>query len=728
MEKEEFIRTDPSRSHKFIFLMALVWIVPLSVIVAGIVVSTQSFAAMMNYDAEIIGNPVFITKEGYRFYNPLVFLLSIFKYSFDNTYSYYFFKAIPATFIGLILAALIFCIATIFTSQQKNQGVYGRARFGNLKDLIKNGLLQKGGVVCGQVDTADVSFFIDEKKASMTLDMPKHFKLKLPAGKSWKFWEYSPVTAPLICHSGRTNTLLIAPTRSGKGVSSIITTLLRYGVPFYKWVKEKLKNGRTKKVKKVEGRGSIVCFDPKGENWAATAGFRSKFSTCIPFDPLNALGTGISWHYNPMAEIPDDPSGAYEWADMIANIFFSAEKGKGGGDDASSYFNNVARDIFRGVVMHVRFAMQYKEKERNLTTVLKMFSKQTEKAEGGNSEDGNDNTGAEMLAEMRNSIHIDDNGNKAETIHEMIVDMANRSESQVPKERASTYSTVISKIGLFQDPNIAQSTAYSDFGVDDFVNAETGISLYLIVPYNNIQRIAPVFRMLITFMIKKFSAGTTNANAVKLKVPCMFLLDEFPVLGYFPDIALNAGILAGYGVTFFIVCQSLNQLVDVYGENHPFLDHCKTIVLFAPGNIKDAKSFSETIGNRSVLFDNLSSSGSKWEAGFSNVSKSSQEVSTSLISPDELMKLDFSRALVFNQGMPPYRAKKVVYYKDPRFMKKAWLPEPDKEFLDKRKKYLPTQRHKKERKVSPEIEEEIKRMEAINALEVIPDDYLFPEK
>ena len=63
------------------------------------------------------------------------------------------------------------------------------------------------------------------------------------------------------------------------------------------------------------------------------------------------------------------------------------------------------------------------------------------------------------------------------------------------------------------DKNIIEYSKYES--VDDFIKGNKAISLYLIVPYNHIDRIAPVFRMLITFMIKKFSDGTTNANEVK---------------------------------------------------------------------------------------------------------------------------------------------------------------------------------------------------------------------
>ena len=670
-EKEEFSRLDPDSSYIFRWLALLNWVVPICLVITGLIITTQKFAPLMNYDPRVVGNPAFIFKNGYRLYNPLVFLIGMMKFAFNDAYSYYFFQAIPATFICLSLAALTFVITSILLScHQKNQHIHGTARYATRKDLKNYGMLQRHGVVCGELAEAKIPYKIDVEKASLTLHCKK--------------------PAPLICHSGRTNTLMIAPTRSGKGVSTVIPTCLNYGVPYKAYDKKSHK-------KVIKGRGSMVIFDPKGENWAATAGYRSKFSKVIPFRPLDPNDNTA--HYNPIWEIPDSPSEAFGWADTIGEIFF-------------------------GVVLHVRFCKSIPWKEKNLATVLHIFSSATNddekkvsspNANPQNQNEENGGPGAKMLEELIKSDH----GN--EKIHQLIVEAAKRSKIQTPKERASTYSTVFSKISLFQDPLLAQATAYSDFSVDDFINSKNGISLYLIVPYNHIKRISPVFRMIITFMIKKFSAGETNANEVKLKIPCLFLLDEFPVLGFFPDIALNAGILAGYGVTFFIVCQALNQIVDVYSENHPFLDHCKTIILYAPGSIKDARTFSESIGNRSVLLDNISASGTKFQAGFSSYSRSSQETSTTLINPDELMKLEFSRAIIMNQGMPPYKGKKVVYYEDPRFKNKAFLEIPNMDWIRRQMKSLPSNKikHKDE---SP-IAKTIKEVESVRISRLVPANY-----
>ena len=705
-DKEEFSRKDPDAFRSAYWLAILNWTIPIICVVIGLIITTQKFAILMNHDYRVIGKPLFILKTGYRVYNPLIFILGMFKYAFDDVYSYYFFQAVPAAFIGLVSAVLLFFITSIIVAaHQKNQHIHGTSRWAKRKDLEIFGMLSPRGVVCGELNSARVGYRINREKGNLGLYLPKSFftrKVRI---------------APVICHSGSTNTWLIAPTRAGKGVSSIIPTLLSFGVPYY----EEITTPENEIKKIIKGKKSVVVFDPKGENWEATAGWRAKFSTCIPFRPLDADGNTA--HYNPIHEIPDSPSEAFSWADMIGEIFFGAENAKAASDGATQYFNNTARDIFSGVVMHVRFCKYIAWKDKNLSTVLDIFSQTSDKGENDDEEEGG-GCGMAMLNQMReNHIHVNDNGEESPLIHDLIVKAANRSQTQTPRERASTYSTVFSKISLFQDPLLKNTTAFSDFSVDDFIDGKNGISLYLIVPYNHIKRISPVFRMIITFMIKKFSSGTTNAKAVKLKNPCMFLLDEFPVLGYFPDIALNAGILAGYGVTFFIVSQSLNQIIDVYGENHPFLDHCKTIILFAPGNLKDAKQFSETIGNRSVLLDNISSSGSKYEVGFNNISRSSQETQTSLINPDGLMKLDFARLIVFNQGMPPYKGKKVVYYEDPRYKNKSFLEVPEISAVNKQIKKLPS-RHKKQIKTTvPSLQKTIEKIQSFEVKQAIPGEF-----
>jgi len=61
-------------------------------------------------------------------------------------------------------------------------------------------------------------------------------------------------------HDGPEHVMAFAPTRSGKGVGLVVPTLLSW-------------------------TGSAVIHDIKGENWQLTAGWRSRFSHCLLFNP-----------------------------------------------------------------------------------------------------------------------------------------------------------------------------------------------------------------------------------------------------------------------------------------------------------------------------------------------------------------------------------------------------------------------------------------------------------
>src|SRR5690606_8532859 len=96
-------------------------------------------------------------------------------------------------------------------------------------------------------------------------------------------------------HDGPEHVMAFAPTRSGKGVGLVVPTLLSWP-------------------------GSAVVHDIKGENWRLTAGWRSRFSHCLLFDPTDPR----SARYNPLLEVR---RGAHEVRDVqnIADILVDPE-------------------------------------------------------------------------------------------------------------------------------------------------------------------------------------------------------------------------------------------------------------------------------------------------------------------------------------------------------------------------------------------------------------------
>jgi type IV secretion system protein VirD4 len=626
-KRNEFLRARPAQKTRNVLFDLSNLIIPVILVLIGLMLFTQTYAKLTGYNPVYTGQPVYVTKDkflflprGYPFFNPGVVFVIITSKPFDKVINAVLFQSLFPFFVCVGFAVLLFFVVSAVRGYglNKSDNLYGSARWGNEKDLKKFGLTQKLGVVLAEFQKAEVLAKVNPENASISLNLKK--------------------PAPLVCHAGGTNTLMIAPTRSGKGVGSIIPTCLNFP-------------------------GSMIIFDPKGELFFTTAGFRQKFSRILKFSPISK----DTVCFNPLEEVELDEQAFADIGLILANMF---EEPKQGNDGTSSFFDNMAQDLLTGLIFHVLSSDRYPKEQKNLNGVLSILS---QAASQNTDEEGNEvGAGDALLHEMMESKHYDKDGKESEYISRIISNAASRCLGQHSKVRSDTFSTVFSKMRLFEDPYIAYVTGHSDFKLQDFYDSDASVTLYLTVPFSDITRIAPVFKLLINFILNKFSRGEATYGELKLKNRILFLLDEFPVLGAFPFLSKTLGILAGYGINFYIVVQALNQIVDLYGQHHTFLDNCKTICVYAPGKIEDARSFTEMIGKESVVKESLSASGSRYAVAFNNLNASSQEVARDLMNPDELLKLPPDEALILNQGMPAYIAKKVVYYQDPRFCNNAY--------------------------------------------------------
>lgn len=646
-QNNEFLRKRPTQRNRNVLFDLSNLLIPVLIAFVGIIISTQTFAKNVGYNPKYTDAPVFITStkfflidKGYPFYNPGLVFLNIISNPFDKNISAVILPSLFPLLLCSGLAVVVFFVVSAIRGYglNKNDNLYGTAKWADDKDMKKAGLVEDYGVVLAQLQGADVRASVNKKSGSLVLSLKKMSKL--------------------VCASSDTNFLMIAPSRSGKGVGSLIPTLLRF---LY----------------------SMIIFDPKGELFNITAGFRRKFSHVLKFAPKNPNKDTCC--FNPLEEVSLDNRIVSDVDLVIQNLF---EEAKGGESSNSQFFNENAKDMIKTTILHVLTAdnPEYADK-KNLPGVFEIMSLAAKPDENANAEEGQEgeqaqpkNPGDKLFSEMFEMKHLL-NGKEAPWLETIIQAGAGRMLQMNPKVRSDVFSTVFSKLQLFSDPMIAYATSHSDFKLQDFVDSENPISLYLVIPFAHVDVVAPVFKLLINFMLRKFSDGETSYGEVKLKNKLLFLLDEFPVLGNFPFLVKCMGILAGYSINFYIVCQGLNQLIDIYGQNQPFLTHCKTQVVYAPGKVEDAKVFTDAIGKESVIKESLSTSGSRYAVALNNLNASSQEIARDLMNPDELMKLPRNECLIINQNDPPYIAKKCVYYNDPRFKYFAYSLREEKDFI-----------------------------------------------
>ena len=127
----------------------------------------------------------------------------------------------------------------------------------------------------------------------------------------------------LLRYAGPAHLLTIAPTRTGKGVGTIIPNLLDYP-------------------------GSVVCIDPKGENARITARHRARFGAVHVLDPFGATGIA-SAAFNPLDRI--DPAGldlADDCMTLADALVYDAP-----GEAGEAHWNEEAKALIAGLILHI---------------------------------------------------------------------------------------------------------------------------------------------------------------------------------------------------------------------------------------------------------------------------------------------------------------------------------------------------------------------------------------
>jgi type IV secretion system protein VirD4 len=143
-------------------------------------------------------------------------------------------------------------------------------------------------------------------------------------------------------YAGPAHLLTIAPTRTGKGVGTIIPNLLAYP-------------------------GSVVCIDPKGENARVTARRRAAFGPVHILDPFGVTGLP-SGAFNPLERI--DPNGLDTADDCmtLADALVFDPPGEAG----EAHWNEEAKALIAGLILHI--VAQENPARRNLATLRELLT------------------------------------------------------------------------------------------------------------------------------------------------------------------------------------------------------------------------------------------------------------------------------------------------------------------------------------------------------------------
>lgn len=419
-------------------------------------------------------------------------------------------------------------------------------------------------------------------------------------------------------HEGPEHVLAFAPTRSGKGVGLVVPTLLSWPA-------------------------SAVIHDIKGENWNLTAGWRSRFSHCLLFNPTDPHSAA----YNPLLEVR---RGAHEVRDVqnIADILVDPE----GALERRNHWEKTSHALLVGAILHVLYAGE----DKTLRGVANFLSDPECPFEV-------------TLHRMMTTRHLGGG------THPVVASAAREVLNKSDNERSGVLSTAMSFLGLYRDPTVAQVTSRCDWRIADLIAAEHPVSLYLVVPPSDISRTKPLIRLILNQVGRRLTESLDGSDGVERRHTLLLMLDEFPALGRLDFFESALAFMAGYGLRAFLISQSLNQIDKAYGQNHSILDNCHVRVTFATNDERTAKRISETLGTATELRAQRNYAGHRLAPWLGHLMVSRQETARPLLTPGEVMQLPSDEAVVMVSSVAPIKARKLRYYSDANFKRRV-LPPP----------------------------------------------------
>ena len=161
---------------------------------------------------------------------------------------------------------------------------------------------------------------------------------------------------------------------------------------------------------------------------------------------------------------------------------------------------------------------------------------------------------------------------------------------------------------------MARNTSASDFTINDLVNDDRPVSLYLVVPPSDKIRLRRLIRLMFTMVVNRLTERMAfeGSEQKRNKHRLLFLIDEFPCLNRMEIFADALSYMAGYGLKAYLITQDIRQIVDAYGQNESIVSNCHVRIAFAPNQVETAELLSKMTGTTTVQKASFNFSGSRF--------------------------------------------------------------------------------------------------------------------
>ncbi|AQQ55500.1 hypothetical protein B0X71_18830 (plasmid) [Planococcus lenghuensis] len=225
--------------------------------------------------------------------------------------------------------------------------------------------------------------------------------------------------------------------------------------------------------------------------------------------------------------------------------------------------------------------------------------------------------------------------------------------------RASVTSSFASQISIFTLQKISQMTRESDFDFREFQEHKSILYVKMPMDENPFTALTSVF---FDQLIAQFYR-MADENRGKLKIPTIFLLDEFANIGKIEKYGRVLATCRGLGLSMNTIVQDNGQLEAIYGKEmtRSILSNHDTLLYLRSKDMETIKYFSQLAGETTAKIQtgSMSQSGG-FMSGKSSASRSQSEqyVKRSLIPEGDLANIDRNDSYLFISGLHPMKLQK----------------------------------------------------------------------
>lgn len=398
--------------------------------------------------------------------------------------------------------------------------------------------------------------------------------------------------------------VVFAPQGAGKGVGVVVPNLLTYP-------------------------GSVICTDPKGENFAVTARARRAFG---PVYCVNVGDPDRSHRFNPLDVVSRDLLRAVDDCTRLAELLMPKDA-----RDENSHWRDRSVSILTALLLCVIETYGDEPNRCNIGAVHEIVTASSAKL-------------AEILKGMMKSPQF--------VVRSEAGLLAN---SLASEEGLNLLSNISKGTGIWAEGRVLGRLAQrSDFDLEHDVVGRVA-TLFVSVPEDMKAVYAPFMRVMVGLSLH--AVARVGKSGVAAERP-LFMLDEAAALGHIPELEDGMGHLRAYARAVLIF-QDLGQLQGTYRKWRSLLANAACQVFFGVNDQDTAELVSKMIGDTTVeapTFGVNTGAGTVF-AHHENVGIG--QAGRRLMLPSDVLRLGKQAAVVFVRDAPhPILAARLRYFEE----------------------------------------------------------------